>query len=384
MTVFTQWRLKGINMSTGRNNRCPCGSSKKYKHCCLNKKDTSPMILTKEVYEKDFLPVYNLEMYKPKTFIEFEVVLPFHIPMYISKTITMSTEQGYLSFRFDMVTTNESYKYPLGEEVPVLNIHKTKMLMMAAIDLDYNEFLKDTEGYYNTYFDILLSDLNNLVLAYMVSSKDDDCHYLTKEMLQSSILVRSTNLETWENELSLFLLHPYVPFEKEPLKNNEIDEFSRLQGVVLWNKNPFVIGEQHLLSAKRYFRQGFYMEAVNFAQISVEVLVRTLFEELLKDEGMTADEVKETLEKTPFMTIIKKKMSAYLGGTWDVNQDKTEIGQWYKNTYELRNKAIHRGRIPTFAEVDKAIHDAIEFKQFVVNRLKENKKKYPKVNDFFM
>ena len=371
-------------MRTGRNDPCPCGSGKKYKYCCLNKKDKSPMILTKEVYEKDFISVYNLELCKPKTFIEFEIVLPFHIPMYISKTITLGTQQGYLSFRFDMVTTNESYKYPFGEDVPVLNIHKTKMLMMAAIDLDYDEFLKDTEAYYNTYFDILLNDLNKLVLGYMVSSKDDDCHYLTKEMLQSTILVRSTNLETWENELSAFMLHPHVPFEKKPLTNDEFYEFTRLQGVVLWDKNPFVAGEQHVLSAKRYFKQGFYMEAINHAQISVEILIRTLFEELLKNDGMTADKVKETLENTSFMTIIKKKMSVYLGGSWDVTKDNTEIGQWYKNTYELRNRTIHRGTIPTFKEVDEAIHDAVEFKQFIVKRVKANKKKYPKINEFFV
>lgn len=371
-------------MEIGRNDQCPCGSGKKYKYCCLNKKDISPMIMTKEVYEKDFLPVYNLEIYEPKTFIEFEVVLPFHIPMYISKTITMGTEQGYLSFRFDMVTTNESYKYPLGEEVPGLNIHKSKMHMMAAIDLDYNEFLKDTGRYYNTYFDILLSELNKLVLSYMVSSKDEDCHYLTKEMLQATILVRSTNLETWENDLSLFMLHPHVPFEKKPLTNKEFHEFIRLQEIVLWEKNPFVMGEQHVLSTKRYFKQGFYMEAVNQAQISVEVLVRTLFEELLKNDGIIDEKVKETLENTSFMAMIKKKMSAYLGGNWDVTQDNTEIGQWYKNTYELRNRAIHRGRIPTFEEADKAIHDAIEFKQFIVKRVKENKKKYPMINEFFI
>ncbi|WP_271853139.1 SEC-C domain-containing protein [Planococcus maritimus] len=371
-------------MGTGRNERCPCGSGKKYKNCCLNKKDMSSMILTKEVYEKDFLPVYNLELCEPKTFIEFEVVLPFHIPMYISKTITMGIEQGYLSFRFDMVTTNESYKYPLGKNLPVFNIHKTKMLMMVAIDLNYKEILKNKEDYYNTYFDILLSELNKLVLSYMVSSKDEDCHYLTKEMLQSTVLVRSTNLETWENELSLFLLHTHIPFEKNPLTNNEFDDFIRLQTVVLWNKNPFVMGEQHVLSAKRYFKQGFYMEAINHAQISVEVLVRTLFEELLKNDGMTDDKVKEILENTSFMAMIKKKMSAYLGGNWDVTQNNTETGRWYKNTYELRNRAIHRGRIPTFEEVDEAIHDAIEFRQYIVRRVKENKKKYPKISEFFI
>lgn len=126
------------------------------------------------------------------------------------------------------------------------------------------------------------------------------------------------------------------------------------------------------------------MEAINYVQTSVEVLIRTLFEELLKNDGMKADEIKETLEDTSFMAIIKKKMSAYLGGNWDVTKDTTEIGKWYKNTYEIRNRATHKGRIPTFKEADKAIYDAIEFRQFIVNRIKTNKKKYPAINKFFV
>ncbi|MEK6189991.1 MAG: SEC-C domain-containing protein, partial [Carnobacterium alterfunditum] len=313
-------------METGRNEPCPCGSGKKYKNCCLNNKEKRSFNLTKGIYEKDFLPLYDLELCKPKTFIEFEVVLPFHIPMQISRTITLSSEQGYLSFRFDMVTTNEAYKYSFEEDVSELNIHKTKIVMMAAVDIDYFEFLKDTENYYNTYFDIVLSDLNNLVLGYMISKKDEDCHYLTKEMLQSIIVVRSTDLETWKNETGLFMLHPYAPFEKPQLTEEEVCEFERIQSVILWKMNPFVTGEQHVLSARRYFKQGFYMEAINSVQTSVEVLIRTLFEELLKNDGMKADQIKETLEDTSFMAIIKKKMSAYLGGNWDVTIDTTEIG----------------------------------------------------------
>lgn len=59
------------------------------------------------------------------------------------------------------------------------------------------------------------------------------------------------------------------------------------------------------------------------------------------------------------------------------------VGKWYKNTYELRNRATHRGRIPTFSEADKAIFAAIEFRKFIVDRIKANKKKYPRINEYF-
>lgn len=373
-------------MKTGRNDPCPCGSRKKYKHCCLNKKKDAdtPFILTKEVYESDFLPVYRIERTPPKSFIEYEVVLPFHIPFHISRTITLSFGNEFVSFRFDMVTTNESYKYPFGGDVPILSVHKTKMLMMVATEIEYGKLVDDKENYWNQYFDLLLEELNKVILSYMTAKKDADCHYVTKEMLQASILVRMTNLETWENDMGLFMLHMNVPYEKAPLSDKDIEEFLRLQGIVTYELNPFASGEQYVLSARRYFKQGFYLEAVIYAQTSVEVLIRTLFEELLKTDGTSEDEIKHSLESTAFMAIIKKKLPAYLGGSWDVTKSDSEIGKWYENTYELRNRATHRGRIPSFGEADSAIYNAIEFRKFVVDRVKANKKKYPKLDEYFV
>lgn len=371
-------------MKVERDDKCSCGNEKNYKGCFMNKEQKPSFILTKEVYERDFLPVYNLEKCVPKTFIEFEVALPFHIPMYTSRTVTLCSEQGYFSFRFDTVTTNESYKYPAGGELPILKVHKTKMHMMVAIDLEYETFLDDTERYYNDYFDLLLVELNKIVLGYMIAKKDDDCHYLTKEMFPATILVRSTNIETWGNDMGLFMLHIYVPIEKEPLTDEDVQEVMRVQSAVIWDLNPFVSSEQFIYMAKRYFKQGFYLEAVNHAQTSVEIMIRTLFEELLKNEGKSDKEIDQKLEETAFMSIIKNKMPSYLGGSWDVTKDATVVGRWYKNTYVLRNKATHRGRIPIFQEADEAIFDAVEFRKFIVERIKANKKKYPKLNEYFL
>ena len=164
-------------MKTGRNERCPCGSGKKFKNCCLKKEKDIPFILTKEVYEAELLPAYRIEGTPPKSFIEYEVVLPFHIPFHISKTITLAFESEFVSFRFDMVTTNEAYKYPLGIDVPILNVHKTKMLMMIATKREYEKLVDDKENYWNYYFDLLLEELNKVILSYLTAKKDVDCHY---------------------------------------------------------------------------------------------------------------------------------------------------------------------------------------------------------------
>ncbi len=372
-------------MIRGRNEKGPCGSNEIKKSYGMDEEQAAktPFILTNEVYERDFLPYYNLEFCKPETFLEFEIVLPFHIPMYISKTITIASDEGYLSFRFDMVTTNDSYRYSIEGEIPLLKVHKTKMLMMAAVDIEYSSFISNKEKYYNQYFDMLLEELNKIVTSYTTSKKDFDCHYITKEMLQSAVLVRSTDIKTWNNDTGLFMLHLNAPFEKEPLNDKDIQDLMRIHAILLSEVNPFATGERYVLFAKRYLSHGFYHEAVIYSQISVEVFIRTLFKELLREEGKTHSEIEEINSNTPFMTVIKRELSSRLGGSWDVNNETTYVSKWHKNTYELRNRATHSGRIPTFHEANEAVFYAVDFRRFVLSRVKANKKKYPIINKYF-
>lgn len=373
-------------MKIERNEKCSCGSGTVYKNRCMSKESdiNNPFILSKQFYEREFLPICDLDMCTPKTFLEFDVVLPFHIPMNISRTMTIGHSKGYFSYRFDMVSVNESSKLPTGWRNAMLNMHYTKMLMMAAIDMRYEDFMEMSEKNYNYYFDLLLNGLNEIIISYMTAKKDEDCHYLTKEMLQPAIFVKATDLTTWENNAILFVLHPYVPYEKEILQDEDMQEIGRTHAIVLSKINPFASVMRYELYAKRYFKQGFYQEALLYAQISIETYVRILFKELLREVDSASDEeIEKILEETPFMALIKQKLPHYLGGNWDLTSENSVVSKWNKSVYGLRNKAIHSGRIPTFSETDEALHTAMKFRQFILNRIKANKRKYPRINEYF-
>ncbi|MDE1550068.1 hypothetical protein, partial [Jeotgalibaca caeni] len=319
------------------------------------------------------------------TFLEFEVVLPFYIPLGLGKTITLGSDEGFYSYRFDEVIVNTSFKYPFEKPAEMLDVQKTKLIMMVAIRLSYKDFLKEAEFYYNYYFDKLIDNLNTIVISYMIATKDDESHYLTKEMLPSHVVVSTTDLNTWESNRGLFLLHENVPYKKGLLTEEEIREIIRMQVVATYELNPFVTGEKYVLFAKRYMKQGFYQEAVLYAQVSVEVFIRQLFKELLIEADNKLDEeVTQILEDTSFMSIIKSKLPHYLGGNWNIKNETTAVGKWYKNTYLLRNRAIHVGKIPDFSESSEALHDAIEFRQFVLERVVANKRKYPTLRNYFI
>lgn len=284
-------------MKIGRNETCPCGSGKKYKYCCLGKERGSSFIITQAIYEKDFLPFYNNEICIPKTFIVFEVVLPFHIPMNKGRTITLDAKEGFFSFRFDMVTTDKSYEFSIDEKADFAKANYTKIFMIAAVDIEYSKFEEDAERYNNQYFDLLLAELNNIVIGYMTVKKDEDCHYLTKEMLPFCILIRITDLDTWNNDAYLFFLHTDAPYEKKMLVEEEEVEVARMESIIVANLNPFAIGEKYVLNAKRYYKKGFYHESVLFAQISVETFIRTLYKLLLEDEGKSEEEVVKNIRR---------------------------------------------------------------------------------------
>lgn len=138
------------------------------------------------------------------------------------------------------------------------------------------------------------------------------------------------------------------------------------------------------LFAERYFKSGYYHEAVIYAQISVEVFIRQVYIELLKEaDQMTSEEVINVLEETPFMSIIKKKLHNYLGGNWDIKDYNTDISKWHEKTYTLRNQSIHIGRIPSLSETAEAIEAAINFRLFVLERIRDNQRKYPKLATYF-
>lgn len=191
-------------------------------------KTSSSFELTREIFQTILLPYYNSQNFLPKTLIIFEIVLPFHLPMPIESFITLSCEQAYFSFRFDVVTTNESYKYPLDEDISILENCKTKLHMIAAVELEYNEFIENTQNNINEYFDLFLEHLNKIVLGYMVAKKDDECHYLTKEMFAATTIVETINLATWEKDKNLFLLHEHVATEKGILSKEEMQELMRV------------------------------------------------------------------------------------------------------------------------------------------------------------
>ncbi|MGQ3384663.1 hypothetical protein [Glutamicibacter sp. TV12E] len=76
---------------------------------------------------------------------------------------------------------------------------------------------------------------------------------------------------------------------------------------------------------------------------------------------------------------IKSNYNPLLGGEpWSI--DDGVIGEWYKNCYLLRHRAIHGGYLPKFQECLDSLDSSRILVSFVLDALTKNKKKYPRSN----
>lgn len=280
------------------------------------------------------------------------------------------------------------YKTHEREEIIVehkdLPVKKYYTSVIVAISYNFDIYKEETyEEINNKLFDYSLEELNKQIIAYGVCTKDDSCFRVTKEMLFPIIVMNLVNLEEIKNEKSIFMLNMNVPYKKESLKQEKIYECLRIYNIYNEKSNPLIYSEMYVLKARRKFREGCYDEAVISIQTNIEILIRIIYREFLICSGVSELAIENKLEDESFMSIVKKQLSKYIGGIWDINREETPIYNWYNNTYKLRNRIVHGGYFPTFKETDIAISAAMEFREYIFKRVRINKKVYSKLNEYF-
>lgn len=355
-------------MKIGRNDSCPCGSGIEY-----------DFIIGKNIFEEQIQPLYNHFKTKVDRLWEFEISLPFQIALEDNNLFNFEKEECILHYLYKLKN-----RIDILEEYNDLPVEKYYTSVVVSISYNSDLFKENEHAEYidNKFFDYALEELNKQIMAYTIHTKDDRCFHLTKEMLFPIIIMNSVNLEKKISEKRIFLLHSDVPFKKENI-NEELLECLNLYNVYNENLNPFIHSESFVLKARRNFREGFYDEAVINIQTNIEILIRMVYKEVLICSGVSEQDVEKKLEDENFITIVKKRLSKYIGGTWDITLEGTPINSWYKNTYILRNKIVHGGYYPTFEETSLAIYAAMEFRKFIFKRLRVNKNKYSKLNTYF-
>lgn len=374
----------------GRNGSCSCGSGKKYKQCCLNKEDNAErkneeFSMSEEEFKTKYLPIYTSKGSNPFTLVQFSIVLPYEVPFKEDICCTMINQDGSaISLKFTDIEVDDGYKYGVskGENFAKVNFSRVEMTY-ASIE-SFEEIKRDTEKFLNEYFDLLLDNLNILILSYQISKKDTDVYFITKEMLAICLVARIVKVDDWSKlEHFMFMVHENMSYIKEKITMQESQEIIRHCGLIISGVNPFIVSENFILNAKRFFKNGFYQEAVIYTQTGIETFIKALLVEFLNDEKASESEIDKKLETTSFINIIKKEIASRIGGTWDITRQDTEVGKWHVDTYMLRNRIVHTGYRPRFNEVEQAICSAIEVREYIIKLIEIKKVKYKLLNSYF-
>ena len=364
-------------MKIGRNDTCPCGSGKKYKKCCLTKEEI--FLIGEDVFYDQIEPLYKKVEFDINHFFEFEISLPFQLALEDKSLFSFKKENCILHYFYKLCEHEEAVV-----ELNSVPVKKYYTSVIVAISCNFDIHKEETyENMQNKLFDYLLDELNKQIIAYATCTKDDRCFRVSKEMFFPITIMNLVNIKERKSEKNIFLIHMDVPHKKKSLKNENIYECLRIYNIYNEKLNPLIHSESYVLKAKRKFREGFYDEAITSIQTNIEILIRIIYREVLICSGISDLDVEKRLEDESFISIVKKQLAKYIGGTWDVTREGTPILDWYNNTYKMRNKIVHGGYFPTFKETDIAISSAMEFREYIFKRVKANKKEYTKLNEYF-
>jgi hypothetical protein len=345
--------------------------------------------------DKDAFSLYEplfIESFQPRMLVQFRVVLPFQVPIIDGMMSLVNQDDTAVTCYFQMVEIPEVvYSGELIREGKFLTLPKYRTLAemtlttASVIELSLEESEDFRSKPLSDCFDKCLSGLNVLLRAALLKTQDVDIYRISRPMLQSASLCRLVPLHDWSQAVTgIFYLHMDLPYQKDVVSINDTRDIATFAGAINFGLNPIMLSQELTLNAARQFNKGFYQEAVIFSNLSVETLLSCLHTELLVElEAKSRAEAEALTSSITFNTLVKSGFKDRLGGKWDVTDQSTEIGKWWRRTYQLRNDVVHRGHFPSHEEADAALDAAFKFRVYIVNLIKRKKKKLPNLNSYF-
>ena len=144
--------------------------------------------------------------------------------------------------------------------------------------------------------------------------------------------------------------------------------------------NPFFISKEWHRRAV-YARQytGDTVDAVVGLQTSMESMLYATWRMLLVDQGKSSVQISNTVTAdSPYRPLLVRHLSQLLGGRWDTDAVDTTVGKYWHRLYLLRNRTVHGGYRPSWADGEAAYEAYNEMRDFVNERLWQRYRTYPR------
>jgi hypothetical protein len=176
-------------------------------------------------------------------------------------------------------------------------------------------------------------------------------------------------------------MHPYSIPDFPANRNIETDG-ARLASEYMQLKDnpPFYTAREwyrRALYARRY--TGDSVDVVVSLQTSMESMLYDTWRMLLVDQGKSSVQISSVVTAdAPYRPLLVRILPQLLGGRWDTKAMDTPVGKYWHRLYLLRNRTVHGGYHPSWADGE-AAHDAYEkMRDFINERLWQQYRTYPR------
>jgi hypothetical protein len=339
--------------------------------------------LNRDVYDKDFLPVYKKLDFVPNRIFQTMVFMPFEVPLEDGTCVTMAMEENE-AITLVFSAFHSKHKFFFDSDIDSLKIDVSKTIVELNYVSDKSKFDAEIENdsqknELSKLFDTCIEKLNFFLTSYLITTKDVSVYQVSLKMFDIVGMYRFLNPNNWEFQPGMLLLHLNNPYKKVMLSNEQAKEIIWYANIINQEWNPFVLPLELKLNSFRFFLNGQFREAVLYCQTAFETFLRTLLSEIYKQEGKSSLELEETYEKSGFLGTLKREFSPRIGGIWDITNVNSPLKDWYENCYQRRNRIIHGGYLPNNTETEKSLDSTENAIVYVSSLVKQKKKKYPDI-----
>ncbi|KSU63676.1 hypothetical protein AS034_05360 [[Bacillus] enclensis] len=324
--------------------------------------------------------------FKAKQLLIFGIIVPFFIPLKNQNHLTYHVNKNELChYRFHTIENKVNVYTGAYNEEPLNLPKKCTRVEMVYISKD-KPSLDKLEEFLSEKFDLLVGGLNQLVSSIIVLTKDPYVSKITREVLDPTILYSIIDPKNYTlKSEGLFQLN-FNKLEQGGGYLTDINTKRVMEGIDLLPNNPFFRAAELFYGSKRSLSNGDYTRAVIDSQTSVEIFLTALYKYLLKKEGFSKSEIDKKSNEMRFKSMVIDHFHKRLGGDFNVDDIDSPVGNWWENTYLLRNNVVHEGYLPDFEKTEKCLDAVNTLNNYLTDLFHSEKikKKYPELSQLVL
>lgn len=297
-------------------------------------------------------------------FLTFQFDIPFQLPIEDGQFIYTKKNQTALLYKQEEISINESQ-----------TSYFSKVEIVTILLEDLGRVPLDEK--FHKYFDESLKYLNNIIQSIMLKYNYPEVRTLLIEDIPSVFLwfyTRNSKIRKQDFTCGIYIAKAGDSrFEKpEPIPSGELSRLINLADDL--DNNKFIDALLYQRRAAYDFNHGKYQEAVIKANTFVEMAMYSFLTFIKKDSGESDSSIDDIL-KCGFKNILDHHLKPFFESkeqTFDRKDSTCKLGEYWKNTYSIRNKIVHEGIHFSRQESEQALRCATELVKECTRTLKSN------------